>query len=108
MIRPSEEAGATENAEQSDANSPSSFQWCYIKNGKKTTKVLQNRAVTTRIYAMAACPIDKSCRFLAYRVKSDPENTYRIRLSRYIGMPNLDFIYEREEEPPFSAFTPIV
>lgn len=108
MIRPSQVAGATENAESNEASSPSSFQWCYIKDGKKTTKILQNRAVTTRIYAMAACPTDQSCRFLAYRVKSDPENTYRIRLSRYVGMPDLDFIYQREEEPSFSAFTPIV
>ena len=57
---------------------------------------------------MAACPTNQSCCFLAYRVKSDPENTYRICLNRYVGMPDLDFIYQREKEPPFSAFTPIV
>lgn len=107
LIRPCQTPAIPEEDRRArmEDKSASSFQWCYIRNGKRTVKIIQNRMAVLRIYAMSHCPPSDSCRFLAYRVEDDPMNALRINLRRSIGFAGTE---RKAPEPPFDAFIPIV
>lgn len=109
LIRPCQAPAIPQNGESAMMadKATSSFQWCYIRNGKRTVKIIQNRMAVERIYAMSHCPPSDSCRFLAYHVEGDPMNALRIDLRRRIGFAGVER-KTRHKEPPFDIFIPIV